>query len=129
MGPVGGTSATQGTGLTATIATIVSQKNMELTQLGVMTLGATGSAQLVLNPDGSLAAQNYSIGSTGNATFGSINGSTGTFTGTLTAQSTSAFTGLATFSGGIAATASNSTISKLTGKPVSYTHLTLPTNA
>ena len=116
LGPVGGTNATQGTGLTATIATIVSQKNLELTQLGVMTLGATGSAQLVLNPDGSLAAQNYSIGSTGNATFSSINGSTGTFTGTLTAQSTSAFTGLATFSGGIAATASNSTISKLTGK-------------
>ena len=116
LGPVGGSSVAQGSGLTASIATIESQKNLELSQLGVMTLGATGSAQLVLNPDGSISAQNYSVGSTGNATFTSINGSTGTFSGTLTAQSTSTFTGLATFSGGISATGADSTISKLTGK-------------
>ncbi|ADO99872.1 baseplate wedge initiator [Prochlorococcus phage P-HM2] len=102
LGDVGGAGVAQGTGLTVTIATIVSEKNLEMTQQGIMTLGPAGSSQLILNPDGSIAATSYNIASSGQASFnGGVSTSTGTFTGVLTASSTSAFTGLATFNGGL----------------------------
>jgi hypothetical protein len=116
LGPVGGAGIAQGSGLTASIATINSTKQLEMTQLGVMTLGPEGGNQLIMQPDGSIAASGYSIGSGGGAIFATIRGTTGTFTDVLSAQSTSTFTGMATFSGGITSTAAASTISQLTGK-------------
>ena len=118
LGPVGGAGIAQGSGLTASIATINSTKQLEMTQLGVMTLGPEGGNQLIMQPDGCIAAAGYSIGSGGAAIFSTIRGTTGTFTDVLSAQSTSTFTGMATFSGGITSTAQASTIEKLTAKLV-----------
>ena len=116
LGDVGGAGVAQGTGLTVTIATIVSEKNLEMTQQGIMTLGPAGSSQLILNPDGSIAATSYNIASSGQASFnGGVSTSTGTFTGVLTASSTSTFTGLATFNGGIT-TAGATTLVQTTAK-------------
>ena len=116
LGDVGGAGVAQGTGLTVTIATIVSEKNLEMTQQGIMTLGPAGSSQLILNPDGSIAATSYSIASSGQASFnGGVSTTTGTFTGVLTASSTSTFTGLATFNGGIT-TAGATTLVQTTAK-------------
>ena len=106
LGPVGGPNVVQGSGLTVTIASINATKQLEMTQLGVLTLGPTGGTQLALQPDGQIqatigAATTYSISASGNAIFTTISGTTGTFSGVLSAQSTSTFTGLATFNGGI----------------------------
>ena len=106
LGPVGGPNVVQGTGLTVSIASINATKQLEMTQLGVLTLGPTGGSQLALQPDGQIqatigAATTYSISASGNAIFTTISGTTGTFSDVLSAQSTSTFTGLATFNGGI----------------------------
>ena len=116
LGPVGGASVAQGSGLTATIATINSTKQLELTQLGVLTLGPTGGTQLTLNPDGAITTANYSVSSAGLGSFqGGVTSTSGTFSGVLQAQSTSAFTGLATFNGGIT-TAGVTTLIQTTAK-------------
>ena len=97
-----GAGVVQGTGLTVTIGSIESTKQLEMTQQGVMTLGPAGQSQLILNPDGSIGATSYTIAASGQAGFnGGLTTTTGTFSGVLTASSTSAFTGLATFNGGI----------------------------
>ena len=101
LGPVGGQGVAQGSGLTVTIGSINSTKQLEMSQLGVLTLGPTGGTQLVLNPDGSISSSTYTISGAGGAIFTTIRGTTGTFTGAIDAQSTSQFTGLATFNGGI----------------------------
>ena len=115
LGPVGGQNVAQGSGLNLTIATINSTKQLEMSQLGVLTLGPTGGTQLTLNPDGGISSAAYTISSSGGAIFTTIRGTTGTFTNTLEAQSTSTFTGLATFNGGIT-TAGVTTLVQTTAK-------------
>ena len=94
IGNVGGDQAVQGTGLVLDIATISSEKNIELSQEGLLTLGPTGGAQIIMNPDGTTTAANWNISAAGGATFSTIAGTNGTFSGTLTVQTTSTFTGL-----------------------------------
>ena len=101
LGPVGGANVAQGSGLTATLATINSTKQLEMSQLGVLTLGPTGATQLTLNPDGQISAGSWSISGSGSAAFQGVSGTSANFSGVITAQSTSTFTGLATFNGGI----------------------------
>ena len=115
LGPVGGANVAQGTGLAITLATVNSTKQLEMSQLGVLTLGPTGATQLTLNPSGQVSAGSWSIGASGNATFTSVSSGTGTFTGLLSANSTSTFTGLATFNGGLV-TAGVTTIAEATIK-------------
>ena len=116
LGDVGGAGVVQGTGLTVTIGSIESTKQLEMTQQGVMTLGPAGQSQLILNPDGSIGATSYTIAASGQASFnGGLTTTTGTFSGVLTASSTSAFTGLATFNGGIT-TAGPTTLVQTTAK-------------
>ena len=115
LGPVGGANVAQGTGLSATLATINSTKQLEMSQLGVLTLGPTGATQLVLNPDGQVSAGSWSITGSGAGNFKGVTGTTANFSDVLTAQSTSTFTGLATFNGGIT-TAGVTTLVNTTAK-------------
>ena len=101
LGDVGGQNVAQGSGLTVSIGSINSTKQLEMSQLGILTLGPEGGTQLVLNPDGSISSSTYTISGSGGAVFTTIRGTTGIFTDTFEAQSTSTFTGLATFNGGI----------------------------
>ena len=102
LGPVGGPSVAQGSGLTATIASINSTKQLELNQLGVLTLGVEGFTQVIINPDGTISSAAYNINANGLANFqGGVTTTNGIFTGTATIQSTSQFTGVATFNGGL----------------------------
>jgi len=115
LGDVGGQNVAQGSGLTLTIGSINSTKQLEMSQLGILTLGPTGGTQLILNPDGSISSSTYTISGSGSAIFTTIRGTTGTFTNTFEAQSTSTFTGLATFNGGIT-TAGVTTLVQTTAK-------------
>ena len=72
IGNVGGDQAVQGTGLVLDIATISSEKNIELSQEGLLTLGPTGGAQIILNPDGTTTAATGNISVSGGATFSTI---------------------------------------------------------
>ena len=114
LGPVGGEGMVQGTGFAATIATISSTKQLEMDQLGLLTLGPTIGDQLALEPNGTITAKTttgtvgnetvstrWSISPAGATVISSLSGTTGTFSGVFAAQSTSTFTGLATFNGGI----------------------------
>ena len=114
LGPVGGEGAVQGTGFAATIATIASTKQLEMDQLGLLTLGPTIGDQLALEPNGTITAKTttgtvsnptvstrWSISPAGATVITSLDATTGTFSGVFAAQSTSTFTGLATFNGGI----------------------------
>ena len=101
LGDVGGAGVAQGSGLTVTIGSISSVKQLEMNQEGILTLGQAGQSQLILNPDGGIGAASYTIASSGNATFTGVQGTVATFTGVFSAQSTSGFTGLATFNGGL----------------------------
>ena len=114
LGPVGGEGATQGTGFAATIATISSTKQLEMDQLGLLTLGPTIGDQLALEPNGTITAKTttgtvgnetvttrWSISPAGATVITTLSGTSATFSGALAAQSTSTFTGLATFNGGI----------------------------
>ena len=115
LGPIGGAAVAQGTGLTATIGSITSVKQFEVSQAGTMTLGATGDPQLVITPDGSITSANYSFAPNGNINVKGIQATTGTFTGAITGQDTASFTGLATFNGGIT-TAGVTTLVQTTAK-------------
>ena len=114
LGPVGGEGAVQGTGFAATIATISSTKQLEMDQLGLLTLGPTIGDQLALEPNGTITAKTttgtvgdetvttrWSISPAGATVITTLSGTSATFSGALAAQSTSTFTGLATFNGGI----------------------------
>ena len=115
LGDIGGAGVAQGTGLTATIASITSTKQLEMSQDGILTLGPLGSSQVTINPSGAIAAPGYSVAASGQAIFTDISGTTGTFTSVLTASSTSTFTGLATFNGGLT-TAGVTTLVQTTAK-------------
>ena len=101
LGPVGGASIAQGSGLQISLATINSTKQLEMTQTGTLILGPTGATQLTLNADGTVSAGSWSIASSGNFSGNNIQASTATFSGVITAQSTADFTGLASFNGGL----------------------------
>ena len=116
LGNVGGDQAVQGTGLVLDIATISSEKNIELSQEGLLTLGPTGGAQIIMNPDGTTTAANWNISAAGGATFSTIAGTNGTFSGTLAVQTTSTFTGMGTFNGGITVSGASSSIDQATIK-------------
>ena len=109
LGAVGGVNVAQGTGLVASIASINSPKQIEMDQLGVLTLGPSTAAQLVLNPDGTVTASpgenqtpTWTIAGSGQITAAAITTTANAnFGGTLAVTSTSTFTGLATFNGGL----------------------------
>ena len=115
LGPIGGAAVAQGTGLTATIGSIASVKQFEVSQAGTMTLGATGDPQMTITPDGGISSTNFTLAPSGNINSKGIIATDGTFTGAFSAQSTSGFTGLATFNGGIT-TAGVTTLVQTTAK-------------
>ena len=111
LGPVGGTGATQGTGIDLTIATVTDTKNLELTQDGILKLGPS-SSQVTIEPTGAITAPAASISSAGGFT-----GTTGAFSGDVavanfTAGGTATVSGLGTFSAGINVSGAQSTISQ-----------------
>jgi len=115
LGPVGGAAATQGTGLTLSIATLNPVKSLELTQSGNLTLGETGGAQLALQPDGLMTATSWNIAASGTASFTGLNtSSTANLNAGLAVTGTSTFSLGATFSGGITVSGADSTMERAT---------------
>ena len=114
IGEVGGASIAQGTGFSATLATINPIKALELTQAGDLNMGVGGGSQMSLKPEGSITAAQWSINLSGLAQLASVT-TTGNITasGTLTVNSTSGFTGMATFNGGITVSGADSSIDRV----------------
>ena len=121
LGPVGGAGATQGTGLTMTIATITSVKALELGQDGNFTLGTPvadgGTGQVIHTPEGGITAPSWTITTSGafNGVSIAVSGNAAV-TGTLSVTDTATFSSLLTANAGISASGAPSTIDEATIK-------------
>ena len=114
LGLVGGEGIAQGTGFTATLATINPIKALELTQAGDLNMGVGGGSQMSLKPEGSITATSWSINSSGIAQLSSVTTSGNiSAAGTLAVTTTSGFTGRATFNGGITVSGADSSIDRV----------------
>ena len=113
LGEVGPPGSVQGSGLVISLASIASEKSLELDQDGKLTLGATvASGQVVINKDGTLTTPNWNVSSTGAITAVSAAFSGGiAITAAATVGQTLQVAGTFTASAGVTISGGTSTIS------------------
>ena len=113
IGEVGSPGSVQGNGLALSIASIASEKGLELSQEGLLTLGATAAEQVTINKNGQLQTPNWNVSSSGviTAVTGAFSGNVAVTQG-LTVGDTLGVSGVFTASAGVQISGGTSSIAQ-----------------